>query len=238
VEGPGLEDEKRLAALAAVKHVEDGMVIGVGSGSTVALFIEALANVVREQDLCVQCVPTSYQSALLLANHKIPLTSLTEHPVLDLAVDGADEVDPNLNLIKGMGGALTQEKIVASSAKTLVIIIDSSKLVEILGYKTPLPVEVIPLAWRTVANKLELLGAKVELRSGSGKVGPVVTDNGNFILDAKFPIIENPEKLEKEINNIPGVVENGLFVKMAKLVYVGQGKSVKKFEAKNKRNPP
>jgi len=218
------EEEKRAAALAAVKHVKDGMVLGVGSGSTVAVFIEALASLMRNEGVEVVCVPTSYQSAILLANYGIPLTSLLEHPTLDLAVDGADEIDPNLNLVKGMGGALTQEKIVASSSKEMVVIADSSKLVDVLGVKTPVPVEVIPMAWRTVAEKLMKLGSKVELRCGSGKVGPVVTDNGNFILDAKFPRIDQPKMLEEKINSIPGVVENGLFVEMAKIAYIGQGK--------------
>lgn len=220
----GLEEEKKAAALAAVKHVRDGMVLGVGSGSTVAMFIEALASMMREEEVEVLCVPTSYQSAILLASHGIPSTSLVEHPTLDLTVDGADEIDPNLNLIKGRGGALTQEKVVASSSKEMIVIADSSKLVEVLGVKTPLPVEVIPMAWKTVAEKLARLGAKVELRYGGGKVGPVVTDNGNFILDAKFPRIDQPKMLGEKINNIPGVVENGLFVEMAKIAYIGQGK--------------
>ncbi len=223
-----LEDEKKAAALAAVKRVRDGMVLGIGSGSTVAIFVEALASLVREKEVEVICVPTSYQSAILLASHGIPLTSLTEHPTLDLTVDGADEIDPNLNLIKGMGGALTQEKIVAASSKEMVVIADSSKLVEVLGVKTPIPVEVIPMAWKTVAEKLAKLGSKVELRHGSGKVGPVVTDNGNFILDAKFPRVDQPKTLEEKINNIPGVVENGLFVEMAKIAYVGQGKTLER----------
>ncbi|MEM1659334.1 MAG: ribose-5-phosphate isomerase RpiA [Candidatus Jordarchaeales archaeon] len=223
-----VEEEKKAAALAAVRHVRDGMILGVGSGSTVAFFIEVLASAVKKEKLEILCVPTSYQSAILLAEHGIPLTSLIEHPTLDLTVDGADEIDPNLNLIKGRGGALTLEKIVASSSEEMIVIADSSKLVEKLGVKTPVPVEVIPVAWKTVAAKLAKLGARVELRHGSGKVGPTVTDNGNFILDAKFPRIDDPGELEEKINNIPGVVENGLFVEIAKLAYLGRDKTLKR----------
>jgi ribose 5-phosphate isomerase A len=142
-------------------------------------------------------------------------------------IDGADEVDPDLNLIKGGGAALTQEKIVASATEHLIIIVDSSKIVQKLGETGAVPVEVIPMAWKLVKTKLEEKGARVVLREGTGKAGPVVTDNGNFVLDAYFTKISNPGGLESELKSIPGVVENGLFVGMAKLVYVGSDKDLK-----------
>jgi ribose 5-phosphate isomerase A len=219
-------DAKRLAASAAAKHVRDDMVIGVGTGSTVSCFIAFLGEMVRE-GLSILAVPTSYQSAILLAEQGVPLTTLVEHPSLDLVVDGADEVDSDLNLIKGGGGALTQEKIVASATEHLIIIVDSSKLVKRLGETRGVPLEVIPMAWKLVKIRLEKKGAKAILREGSGKAGPVITDNGNFILDAHFPEISNPEALERELKFIPGVIESGLFVGMAETVYVGSVEGLK-----------
>lgn len=219
-------ESKRRAALAALKHVKDNMVIGVGTGSTVSCFIEFLGEKVRE-GLKILAVPTSYQSAILLSEQKIPLTTLMNHHSLDIVVDGADEVDPDLNLIKGGGAALTQEKIVASATNHLIIIVDSSKLVKRLGENGAVPIEVIPMAWKLVKTKLEKKGAKVVLREGMGKAGPVVTDNGNFVLDAYFTQISDPSRLESELKAIPGVVESGLFIGMAELVYVGSDKDLK-----------
>ena len=219
-------ESKRRAALAAIKHVKDDMVIGVGTGSTVSCFIEILGEKVRG-GLKVLAVPTSYQSAILLSEQKVPLTTLMDHPSLDLVVDGADEVDPDLNLIKGGGAALTQEKIVASATKHLIIIVESSKLVKRLGEAGAVPVEVIPMAWKLVKTKLEGKGAQVVLREGTGKAGPVVTDNGNFVLDARFAKISDLGILESELKAIPGVVESGLFIGMAELVYVGSDKDLK-----------
>lgn len=212
--------------MAALKHVKDNMVIGVGTGSTVSCFIEFLGEKVRE-GLKILAVPTSYQSAILLSEQKIPLTTLMNHHSLDIVVDGADEVDPDLNLIKGGGAALTQEKIVASATNHLIIIVDSSKLVKRLGENGAVPIEVIPMAWKLVKTKLEKKGAKVVLREGMGKAGPVVTDNGNFVLDAYFTQISDPSRLESELKAIPGVVESGLFIGMAELVYVGSDKDLK-----------
>ncbi|MFB0560743.1 MAG: ribose-5-phosphate isomerase RpiA [Candidatus Lokiarchaeia archaeon] len=217
---------KRQAALAALEHVKDNMIIGVGTGSTVSCFIEVLGERVRE-GLKVLAVPTSYQSAVLLSERGVPMTTLMENPFLDLVVDGADEVDPDLNLIKGGGAALTQEKIIASATEHLIIIVDSSKLVKRLGETSGVPVEVIPMAWKLVKIKLEEKGAKVVLREGARKAGPVVTDNGNFILDVHFPEISDAGDLESELNAIPGIVENGLFVGMVELVYVGLDKELK-----------
>jgi len=221
-----IDEAKRRVALAAAELVKDDMVIGVGTGSTVAHFIEVLGRRVAE-GLRVLAVPTSFQSAILLSEYGVPLTTLLEHPVLDLVVDGADEVDPDLNLIKGGGAALTQEKIVASATEHLVIIVDSSKLVQRLGESMGVPVEVIPMAWRLVKSKLEERGAEVVLREGARKAGPVVTDNGNFILDVHFREIADPGSLEVGLNAVPGIVENGLFVGMAERVYVGERQSLK-----------
>lgn len=216
-----VEGAKRMAALAAMELVEDGMVIGLGTGSTTAYFIEELGRRVRE-GLKVRGVPTSYQAYLKAVEAGVPTTTLEEVGELDLAVDGADEVDEGLNLIKGMGAALAREKVVDSAAKTLAIVVDESKLVRRLGETKPVPVEVLPFAHSYVARRLRELGGEPRLRmAGEVKDGPVVTDNGNFVIDVRFPPIEDPERLEREIKAIPGVVEVGIFAGMADVVYVG-----------------
>ena len=210
-----------MAAEAALKHIGDNQVIGIGSGSTVEYFIKILKEKIEKEKLKVQAVPTSYQSALLLLQNKIPMTSLNEHPELDLAVDGADEIDQSLNLIKGGGAALTQEKIVDSMAKKLIIIADASKKVNKLGQKMPIPIEVIPLAYRSVVIKLNRYAKTCTLREAIKKMGPVISDNGNFIIDAEITDIKNPKTLELELNGIPGIVDNGLFIDMTDIVYLG-----------------
>lgn len=212
-------DLKRMAALRAVEEIRDGDIVGLGTGSTTHHFIVELGRRVREEELEVMGVPTSYQSMFLAAESGIGVTSLAEHDV-DVAVDGADEVDPQLNLIKGGGAAHTLEKIVDSSAGRFIVIVDESKLVDRLG-AFPLPVEVIPAACRPVMIRLESMGATVTLRSCEGKDGPVVTDNGNFVLDALFGAIDDPAGLEVDLNSIPGVVENGIFAGLADMVIVG-----------------
>jgi ribose 5-phosphate isomerase A len=174
-------------------------------------------------------VPSSYQAFFLATQNHIPITTLEEHPKLDLTIDGADQVErKTLNMIKGMGGALTREKIVATASKNLVIIIDETKLTEKLGLNQPIPVEVLPFALAPVTAKLQGLRGKPKLREGKGKVGPVVTDNGNFILDVDFGTIKDAEKLNMQIKAIPGVVETGLFLNMATIVYVGTQRTVEK----------
>ncbi|MDI9614024.1 ribose-5-phosphate isomerase RpiA [Methanothermobacter sp.] len=212
-------DLKRMAALRAVEEIKDGDIVGLGTGSTTHHFIVELGRRVREEELEVMGVPTSYQSMLLAAESGIGVTSLAEHDV-DVAVDGADEVDPQFNLIKGGGAAHTLEKIVDSSAGRFIVIVDESKLVDRLG-AFPLPVEVIPAACRPVMVRLESMGATVTLRSCEGKDGPIVTDNGNFVLDASFGVIDDPADLEVELNSIPGVVENGIFAGLADMVIAG-----------------
>jgi ribose 5-phosphate isomerase A len=201
---PEVGELKRKAAFEAVKHVEDGFVVGLGSGSTAALAIEALGEKVKRERLSVLAVPTSYQAFLLAAECGIAVTSLEEHGVIDVTIDGADQIDPKLNLIKGMGAALAREKIVASASKQNIIIADESKRVKVLGENGhPVPVEVLPFAIAVVKRKIEEVGGKAVLREGKGKVGPVITDNGNAVLDAVFGEIHNsanigtPTKTEK-----------------------------------------
>lgn len=216
-----IEEAKRKAALLALSHVKEGMTIGLGTGSTVAYFIEALGERVRNR-LKVKGISTSYQARLKAVESGVPLTTLDEVARVDLAVDGADEVDYSLNLVKGMGAALTQEKVVDSAAELLIIIVDFSKLVRRLGETKPVPVEALPFAYTYVARRLRELGGEPKLRmAGEVKDGPVVTDNGNIILDVKFQSIENPAELEREIKCIPGVVEVGIFAELADIVYVG-----------------
>lgn len=212
------EDLKRLAGEAAVARATDGMVVGLGTGSTVAYAIRRLADVVRAQDWKILCVPTSLATERLAREVGLSLVSLEEVDGVDIAIDGADEVDPNLNLIKGGGGAHFREKVVARAARSVVIVVDGSKLVPVLGTRTPVPVEVHPFGWRQTKQALESLWCTSTLRLQEGE--PMHTDNGNFILDCKFGPIPKPAKLEREINNVPGVLENGLFVGLADEVLV------------------
>ncbi|NVM56077.1 MAG: ribose 5-phosphate isomerase A [Candidatus Helarchaeota archaeon] len=218
--------QKKRAAKAAVEHIETGQVVGIGSGSTVEYFIELLKERMISEKLKIKAVPTSYQSALLLTQNQIPLTTLNEHPELDLAVDGADEIDPALNLVKGGGAALTQEKIVDSMAKKFIIIADESKQVKKLGEKMPIPIEIIPMSVKSVMIKLRSYTLEFNLREAIKKMGPVITDNGNFIIDAKITDIKNLKQLELELNGIPGVIENGLFIEMADIVYIGSKEGI------------
>jgi len=225
------EKLKENAAKAALEHIETDQIIGIGSGTTIDHFIRLLKERLTTEKLKILAVPTSYQSAFLLTQNKIPITTLNEYPLLDLAIDGADEIDHELNLIKGGGGALTQEKIVDSAAKTLIIIADDSKKVKYLGEKAPIPLEVLPMAVNTVQLKLKTLSANFKLREAVNKLGPIVTDNGNFIIDVKLTdIIKNPKKLEVKLNSIPGVIENGLFIDIADIVYLSSQKGIERLE--------
>ena len=227
------EQAKRNAAKEAVKHVEDGFVVGLGSGTTAAYAIEEIAKKMKREQLRISGVPTSYQALMLAAKLGIPVTSLEEHSFLDLAVDGADQVDPQLNLIKGMGGALAREKIVASASKRVVIVADEGKRVKTLGAEDhPVPVEVLPMAVPLVTRNIEALSGKPVLREGGKKVGPVVTDNGNVILDVHFGLIRKPQDLECGLKGLVGVVETGLFVGLADVVYFGTRSKVEKVERK------
>ncbi|MEM3566085.1 MAG: ribose-5-phosphate isomerase RpiA [Candidatus Bathyarchaeia archaeon] len=227
-----LERAKRNAAMEAVKHVKDGFIVGLGSGSTAAYAIMEIGKRIKREGLRVMGVPTSHQAFLLAVKNGIPITTLEEHPTLDLTIDGADQVDEKLNLIKGMGGALTREKIVAYSSKKLIIVVDESKKVKTLGENNhPVPIEVLPFAVPLIIRRIKSINGKSILREGAGKVGPVVTDNGNFVLDAYFGLIKSPKELEHELKVIPGVIESGLFVGMVNIVYVGKSTGVESLKS-------
>lgn len=230
-ENDWIEKAKKNAALEAVKHVKDGFIVGLGSGSTAAYAIEEIGDRIKREGLHVLGVPTSYQSVMLAVRCGIPLTTLEEHPKLDLAIDGADQIDEKLNLIKGMGGALTREKIVASASEKLVIVADESKKAKVLGENNhPVPIEALPFAATLVMRKLEEIGGKPRLRERMEKVGPVVTDNGNLLIDVDFGLIKKPIDVENKLKKISGIVETGLFIEMADTVYVGKRYTVEKME--------
>lgn len=224
--GEGAANEaKRLVGRAAADRVESGMVVGLGTGSTAMHAITRLGERLASGELSdIAGIPTSFQSSVLAREHRVPLVGLDQTDRIDVAIDGADEVDPKLDLIKGGGAAHTREKIVAANADVFIVVVDESKLVDQLGSKVPVPVEVLPMALSVVGRALAELGASVELRMGVRKAGPVVSDQGNLILDARFSSpgpIDDPLELEKTINNIPGVLDNGLFAELADIVLIG-----------------
>ncbi|HZS78070.1 MAG TPA: ribose-5-phosphate isomerase RpiA [Ktedonobacteraceae bacterium] len=216
---------KQLAGEEAVKYIEDGMVIGIGTGTTAAYMVRALARRIQEGLRIIGAVPTSEATAALARSLGVPLTDLDTHPELDLAIDGADEIDPQLNLIKGGGGALLREKIVESAARRFIVIADRTKLVQKLGLTVPLPVETVPFAATPVRRQLEKLGARVQLRMHDQQ--PFRTDNGNIILDCFFADgISDPPTLQTSIRSIVGVVETGLFLHMTKRAIIGDEQGV------------
>jgi ribose 5-phosphate isomerase A len=218
--------EKGAAARASLRYVKDGQIVGLGTGSTAAYFIQLLGEQVKN-GLNVRAIPTSDRSREQAASLGIPLTTLDEFQQIDVTVDGADEVDPQLRLIKGGGGALLREKIVASATKQLVIVADASKRVPVLG-KFPLPVEVIKFAQALITKRIEALGAKVELRrDDTGK--PFLTDENNYILDCHFEKIRGADGLANKLSDMPGVVEHGLFIGMAAVILVANGTEVAEF---------
>jgi ribose 5-phosphate isomerase A len=217
------DQEKQTAARAAVQLVESGSVVGLGSGSTSAFAVRFLAERVRE-GLKIVGIPTSLQTQHLAEQLGIPLTTLDEHPLIDIDIDGADEIDPQLNLIKGGGGAFLREKIVASVSRRFVVIGDSAKQVSRLG-KFPLPVEVIPFAQSLIKPQIEALGASVALRQYAYG-NPYVTDEGHHILDCTFGEIADPTALAQKLCTMPGVVEHGLFIGMAEIAMIGKDGSV------------
>ncbi|MEZ4700650.1 MAG: ribose-5-phosphate isomerase RpiA [Rhodothermales bacterium] len=211
---------KRAVGEAAARLVQDGMRLGLGTGSTTAYAIEAIGRRVREEGLAVVGVPTSFAAEQRARSFGIPLATLDDLDALDLALDGADEVDPGFNMIKGGGAAHTREKIVAGQALRFVALVDDSKLVDRLGATRAVPVEVLPMALTPVSRALKRLGAEPVLRMAVRKDGPVVTDQGMWIVDARFPPIEDPAALAVELQAIPGVLEHGLFIGMADEVLV------------------
>lgn len=213
------DELKKQAARLGIASVTDGMVVGLGTGSTAAWAVRLLGERVA-QGLSIQGVPTSEATAALAREVGIPLVDFDAIWGIDLTLDGADEVDPDLNLIKGGGGALLREKIVAAASKELVILVDPAKLVPRLGDRFPLPVEVTPFGWQQTARHLAAVGGQPKLRTSGA--APARTDNGNLILDCRFPGgIDNPARTESDIDRIPGVVESGLFVGMTRRVIVG-----------------
>lgn len=226
------EEAKKKVALEAVKHVQNNFIVGLGSGSTAAYAIQEIGEKIRLEGLRILGVPTSHQAMMLAVHCGVPLTTLNEHPQLDLAIDGADQIDRELNLIKGGGGALTREKIVASAAKEFVIVADETKLVEKLGTNHTIPIEVLPFALPTVMVKMQELKGKPVLREGGRKVGPLVTDNGNFVVDVDFGVVDDVKELDLQLKLIPGVIETGLFVGMADVVYLGKSDGVEKLVRK------
>ena len=196
------------AAKEALKFIEDEIVLGIGSGTTVAVFLKLLGKKIEEENLKIYGIPSSYQSHFLALNHGIKIVDLNQHPEPDVCIDGADQIDYKLNCIKGGGAALTREKILISASKNVVIIAEEEKYSKKLN--KAIPVEVLPFAYPFVFKKLKKICEDIQLRIAEKKLGPVITDNGNFILDCIMEI-EDVEVLERDINNIPGVVENGLF---------------------------
>lgn len=219
---------KQEVGKAAAALVQSGTIVGLGTGSTTAYAIQYLGDRIKSGEIKdIVGIPTSFQAEVLAKEYGIPLTTLDAVDHIDIAIDGADEVDPHKNLIKGGGAAHTREKVVDALADKFVVVVDSGKLVDRLGSTFKLPVEVIPMAITPVMRAIAKLGGKPELRMGIRKAGPVITDQGNMVVDVTFDSIDNPAELEKTLNNIPGVLENGLFVGVTDVVLVGEVKDGK-----------
>ena len=215
-----LDRWKQAAAESAVAQVDHGMIVGLGSGSTAAFAVRALGRRVRE-GLRITCIPTSERTAAQARALEIPLSTLAEYPQIDVTIDGADEVEAgSLNLIKGRGGALLREKIVASVSQRLVIVVDQTKMVERLGAHESVPVEVIPFGWQVAALRLRDLGANPLLRKETGGE-PFKSDGGHYILDCAFGQIASAESLAREFDHVVGLVEHGLFIGMTSEIHVG-----------------
>ncbi len=226
--GPNIERDtwKQQVGSAAARRVEDGMLVGLGTGSTTSYFIYALARRIQDGLHIAGAVASSTASAELAAGLGIPVSNLDTYPELDLYVDGADEIDPQLHLIKGGGGALLREKIVASAARHFIVIADISKQVTVLGTKFPVPVETVPFGATPVLKRLEALGATVKIRQLGDKI--FITENSNIILDCTFPNgITNPAELDARLHSIAGVVETGLFLNLAQEAIIAGPDGVK-----------
>lgn len=216
---------KQEVGRAAASRVKSGSIVGLGTGSTTAFAIQFLGDRLKSGELTdIKGIPTSFQASMLAKQYGIPLTTLDDVDHIDVAIDGADEVDPQKNLIKGGGAAHTREKVIDALADLFIVVVDSSKLVTQLGTTFALPIEVLPMAVAPVTRAIAKLGGKSELRMGIKKDGPVITDQGNMVLDVDFGAIDHPAELEKTLNNIPGVLENGLFVGVTDVVLVGEVK--------------
>jgi len=214
--------EKQRAAEAAVEYVKDGMIVGLGTGSTTEFAVKKLGERVRD-GLAIRGIPTSDVTKVQAEEEGIPLIDFSETMYIDLTIDGADEIDVNLNMIKGGGAALLREKIVASASKEEIIIVSHEKFVKQLGI-FPLPVEVIPFGWQIIFNQLETLGGSPDLRLKQGQ--PLLTDQGNYIIDCRFRQILDAAQLEQRLNMIPGVVENGLFTGLCTRMIMAEGEKI------------
>lgn len=215
---------KKNAAIKAVEeNIKKDMIVGIGSGSTVVYAVKRLGEINKENTLNIKCIPSSFQAYQLIIQNDLQLVSLEMYPNIDIDFDGADEVDKDLNLIKGGGGCLVQEKIIASNSKQLIIIVDFRKKSDTLGtnWKRGIPIEVIPMAYFPIMEKLKKLGGKPILRMAQSKSGPLISDNGNFIIDVNFGGLSNPSELNMKLLNIPGIVDTGLFIDITSKVYVG-----------------
>ena len=229
------EISKKKAAKEAAKHIKDDYIVGLGSGSTAAYAIEEIAKKMKKENLRILGIPTSYQAFTLAVKNSIPITTLEEHLTIDVTIDGADQIDADLNLIKGMGGALTREKIVAQASRKSIIVADENKRVRKLGQdEQPIPIEVVPFAIPVVLRRISKIGGRPVLREGRGKVGPVLTDNCNAIIDATFGPLDHLAEMERTLKSITGVVETGLFIETTSLAYIGKKTSVEKLVATKK----
>jgi len=227
-----ISEQKQNAACEAVKHIKDGDIVGLGSGSTAAYAIQALGKRAKTEGIHVMGIPSSYQAFQLAVENAIPITTLEEHPTIDVTIDGADQLTPQLYLIKGGGAALTREKIVASASKINIIIADQAKKAPFLGSNGQfVPIEVIPFALSLVKCRLTAIGGKATFREAKGKLGPIITDNGNAVLDVIFGEIHDPAELAVKIKMLPGVVETGLFVGLTNIAYIGSAGGVEKIDA-------
>jgi ribose 5-phosphate isomerase A len=218
---------KRAAAREAVKTIHDGDILGLGSGTTIKHFIEELAGKIKNESLNLSVVSSSFDTSLLASEKGLCLTTLDEHPRLSKCFDGADKVDKDLNMIKGGGGCHTREKIIASASDSVMILIDYTKLIDRITGKNSIPVEIIPFSYRPVSERISASGGVLKLRyAGSSKLGPVLGDNGGFIGDVTFSEEEDLRDLDHLLNSIPGIIEHGLFLNMADVVYVAYEKRV------------
>ena len=222
-----MEELKRQAAIAALDTIKSGMIVGLGSGSTASLFIRELGARVRD-GMRVQGIPSSEDSRRLAEEVGVPLTTLVDHPRIDVTVDGADEVSESLDLTKGLGGALVREKIVAHASDRVIIVVDESKLVDKLGRKAPIPVEVIPFAAVLIQAQLKRWGGQAQPREKNGKV--FVSDNGNWILDWSYGTVDQPAVLEKQLKSLTGVVDSGIFANVASLVIAATSTGLRKLQ--------
>jgi len=215
--------KKNAARKAVEENVKKNMIVGIGSGSTVVYAVERLGEINKEKNLNLKCIPSSFQAYQLIIQNGLELVSLEQYPNIDVDFDGADEIDKNLNLIKGGGGCLVQEKILASNSEKFIIIVDFRKRSESLGtnWKRGIPIEVIPMSYFPIMEKLKKLGGNPVLRMAQSKSGPLITDNGNFIIDVDFGEVNNPSELNIKLLNIPGVVDTGLFIDVTTKVYIG-----------------